>query len=99
MNKQEHEILSIAQEECAEVIQSISKIFRFGYDAKHPNESKNNQERLEEEIGDLQCMISLMLEFGLVREEALMKAEAKKFEKLKVWSNIFKEEKNVKYVC
>jgi hypothetical protein len=40
-----------------------------------------------------------MIEYGLVREEALMKAEAKKFEKLKVWSNIFKEEKNVKYVC
>jgi NTP pyrophosphatase (non-canonical NTP hydrolase) len=99
MKNCEQEILLIAQEECAEVTQAISKVFRFGFDAKHPNEAFNNRQRLEEEIGDLQCMISLMIEHGIIKEENLMKAEAKKFEKLKKWSNIFEEEKNVKYVC
>lgn len=92
MQNKDEEILAIAQEECAEVIQAISKIFRFGYLARHPNENLSNRQRLEEEIGDLQCMISLMLEYGIVTEEGLMRAEAKKFEKLKKWSNIFNEE-------
>ena len=94
-----NETLVILQEEAAEVIQAISKIHRFGIDNHNPIKGESSIETFHKELGDLQCMISLMLEFGLVREEALMKAEAKKFEKLKVWSNIFKEEKNVKYVC
>lgn len=98
MKNCEKEILLIAQEECAEVTQAISKVFRFGFDAKHPDELFNNRQRLEEEIGDLQCMISLMIEYGIVREENLMKAEAKKFDKLKRWSNIFEEETNVQHV-
>ncbi len=99
MKNCDKEILLIAQEECAEVTQAISKVFRFGFDAMHPTEVFNNRQRLEEELGDLQCMISLMVEYGIVNGENLIKAEAKKFEKLKMWSNIFEEEKNVKYVC
>lgn len=91
MTNSEKEILSIAQEECAEVIQSISKIFRFGFDAKHPEKTQDNRQHLEEEIGDLLCMINLMLEFGIIRENAVQKAEFAKYEKLKQWSNIFEE--------
>jgi hypothetical protein len=40
MNNRDREILLIAQEECAEVIQAISKIFRFGFEAQHPNEDR-----------------------------------------------------------
>lgn len=85
----EKEILLILQEECAEVTQAVSKVFRFGYDAKHPNEDRNNKERLEEELGDLQCMISLLIDAGIVKEENLLRAKTEKFEKLKKWSNIF----------
>lgn len=35
MNDKQREILVITQEECAEVIQEISKIFRFGIDELH----------------------------------------------------------------
>ena len=49
MKKIEKEILSITQEECAEVTQVISKIFRFGWDSCHPDLTQNNKERLEEE--------------------------------------------------
>lgn len=91
MTETEKEILSIAQEECAEVIQAISKVFRFGFDGKHPNENTTNLDRLEEEIGDLQCMFNIMLEFNLIRGDKLRAAEYKKLAKLKQWSNIYKE--------
>ena len=64
MNNQDHEILSITQEECSEVIQAISKIFRFGIDTEWQGET--NREHLEEEIGDLQAMINLLVEHKIV---------------------------------
>jgi NTP pyrophosphatase (non-canonical NTP hydrolase) len=51
MNDKETEIILIAQEECAEVIQAISKVNRFGIDGIH--NGKSNRDHLEEEIGDL----------------------------------------------
>jgi NTP pyrophosphatase (non-canonical NTP hydrolase) len=90
-NKKENEILLIAQEECAEVTQAISKVFRFGFDAKHPNEKRNNRERLEEELGDLICMIGLLVENKIVDETKLEDAAKMKLKKLRTWSNIFKE--------
>ena len=90
MNNSQHEIMAIAQEECAEVIQVISKVFRFGFSGKHPDESYNNREHLAIEVGDLQCMIDLMIEQGLVEHEDVMIAAEAKREKLKIWSSIFK---------
>jgi NTP pyrophosphatase (non-canonical NTP hydrolase) len=91
MQNSQKEILCIAQEECAEVIQVISKIFRFGFDSKHPKQSANNLERLEEEIGDLMCMINLMIDRGMINESKIVEAQGRKFEKLKKWSGIFDE--------
>ena len=91
MRKVEKEILSITQEECAEVTQVISKIFRFGWDSSHPNLSQNNKERLEEELGDLICMIGLLIDKGYVNCDNVEKASHEKLKKLKTWSSIFKE--------
>jgi NTP pyrophosphatase (non-canonical NTP hydrolase) len=55
LKRKENEILLIAQEECAEVIQAISKVFRFGMDERYEDET--NRARLEEEIGDVACLI------------------------------------------
>jgi len=88
MDKREKEILCILQEECAEVTQAISKIFRFGLDNFKPDQNKTNREHLEEELGDLQCMINLLIESGLVSENNIMKAEIKKFAKLDKWSKV-----------
>jgi NTP pyrophosphatase (non-canonical NTP hydrolase) len=90
MNKKINEILLITQEECAEVTQAISKVFRFGMDDSHKGET--NRERLEEEVGDLMCMIDLLIESGIVSESAVMTAKDEKMMKLKTWSSIFKEE-------
>ena len=80
------EIMLIAQEECAEVTQAISKVFRFGFDSMH--KGQDNRTRLEEEVGDLMCMIDLMIEHGIVSEAAVMTAKHEKLMKLEQWSNI-----------
>ena len=94
MNNRDREILLIAQEECAEVIQAISKIFRFGFDAQHPNEDRNNLQRLEEELGDLVCMIGLIMNKKIVSESNVESAAELKLKKLRTWSTIFVDEPN-----
>ncbi len=47
MNEKQREILVITQEECAEVIQEVSKIFRFGIDNQH-KDGMLHQEKLEQ---------------------------------------------------
>lgn len=83
------EILLITQEECAEVTQAISKVFRFGFDSVH--NGVNNRQHLEEEIGDLMCMIDLLIDNGIVSEAAVMTAKNEKLNKLLTWSKIFSE--------
>ena len=90
MNDIDKEILLITQEECAEVIQAISKVFRFGMVDTHNGQT--NREHLEEEIGDLMCMIDILIDSGVVSEAAVMTAKNEKLNKLKVWSGIFKEQ-------
>ena len=87
MNEIHREILLIAQEECAEVTQAISKVFRFGMEDHYKGVS--NREHLEEELGDLMCMIDLIIDQGIVSESAVMKAKSEKLAKLTTWSNIF----------
>lgn len=89
LTDRQKEILLIAQEECAEVSQVISKIFRFGLDETYND--RTNRERLEEEVGDLVCMIELMQNTGLIDPEFLRKATRTKYSKLERWSNIFEE--------
>jgi NTP pyrophosphatase (non-canonical NTP hydrolase) len=89
MNEVQKEILLITQEECAEVTQAISKVFRFGADDFFKGLS--NRQHLEEEIGDLMCMIDLLIDNGIVNEAAVMTAKNEKLNKLLTWSKIFSE--------
>jgi NTP pyrophosphatase (non-canonical NTP hydrolase) len=93
MDDKVKEVLLITQEECAEVTQAISKVFRFGFDDCWPRGEDwvpTNKERLEEEVGDLLCMIDIMVENGIISDENLNKARIRKRGKLKTWSSIFK---------
>jgi NTP pyrophosphatase (non-canonical NTP hydrolase) len=91
MDDKVKEILLITQEECAEVTQAISKVFRFGLNERWPEPiNPTNKERLEEEVGDLLCMIDIMVENGIISDEKLNKARNHKRQKLKTWSSIFK---------
>lgn len=91
MNKTENEILLITQEECAEVIQAISKCYRFGLDNFKPGKPKTNREHLAEELGDLQAMINLCIVSDLVSKDDVDQASNNKISKLKEWSNIFEQ--------
>jgi len=91
MDDKVKEVLLITQEECAEVTQAISKVFRFGLNERWPEPiNPTNKERLEEEVGDLLCMVDVMVERGIISDENLNKARNSKREKLKTWSSIFK---------
>ena len=89
MNDKQKEILSIAQEECGEVIVAISKIFRFGFDSRWPEGGVDNRARLTEELGDLMAMVKLMSEYGIVDLEEMAKAGERKITKLKTWSKLY----------
>lgn len=87
LTSKQQEVLAIAQEECAEVIQAISKVFRFGIDASH--NGVTNREHLTVEAGDLMCMLDLMVELGMIDELEMIEASANKRIKLETWSKIF----------
>lgn len=93
MNRsQTQEVLDILQEEAAEVIQAVSKIRRFGWDNNHPDSpDQNNLEHLEEELGDMQAMIEILMELDVASWGNVTVAKRAKIEKLKKWSNIFKD--------
>jgi NTP pyrophosphatase (non-canonical NTP hydrolase) len=89
MNEKQREILVIAQEECAEVIQEVSKIFRFGIDNQH-KDGIPHRDKLEQEVGDLLAMIDLMFEYQLIDTNNVQTAIQNKKDKLKIWSDIYK---------
>jgi NTP pyrophosphatase (non-canonical NTP hydrolase) len=89
MNSKIEEIMNIAQEECAEVIQMISKVRRFGIDTTHLKAGVPNRAMLTEEIGDLLAMIELLVENNVITAQGLEAAKMAKFAKLKLWSSIY----------
>jgi len=75
------EALVITMEEAAEVIQACSKELRFN----------DNRKALSKEIGDLLCMINILIERDLVDQNWVTSHIALKKEKLKKWSHLFSE--------
>ena len=88
MNSDVKEVMDILQEECAEVIQAVSKISRFGIDNFKPGKAKTNREHLEEELGDMLAMICILEKMGVIDQTALEIATKAKIQKLKKWSTI-----------
>lgn len=77
------------QEECAEIIQSISKINRFGLNGKNPLTNEYNSSNLTMEVGDILAMVDLAIENGLLDRNDIMLAKNDKLTRLKQWSTIF----------
>ena len=88
MDSQTKEVMDILQEECAEVIQAVSKISRFGLDNFKPGKPKTNREHLEEELGDVLAMIDLLSMHGVINLNRLLVYKHAKIEKLRTWSEI-----------
>ena len=81
MNKKE-EMLVITMEECGELIQACSKMLRFGEEQDHT--------QLQEEIGDVMCMIEILRDGGLVNDKQIADRIKIKKEKLMKWSLLYK---------
>ena len=97
MDDKVKEVLLITQEECAEVTQAISKVFRFGLNERWPEPiNPTNKERLEEEVGDLLCMIELMIENGIIDiPNSLAVGQNSSNSLLPLANSITKKEKNI----
>jgi NTP pyrophosphatase (non-canonical NTP hydrolase) len=88
INESNDEVMDILQEECAEVIQAVSKIRRFGVDNAKYGTGQTNREHLEEELGDMLAMIDILMANNIVSWGNLHVAKRAKIEKLKKWSKI-----------
>ena len=87
------ECLEILAEECAEVIQEKSKIFRFGCNEySWHNPGLKHCEMLEQEMGDILAMIELVQQSGMgITVAGLEAAKQKKIEKVLNWMTHKKE--------
>ena len=86
MNKLQ-ELMVITMEECGELTQTCSKVIR-----KFENFEDIDHEKLDnliEEIGDVACMIELMVESGICTETQIQDRILLKREKLKKRSKLF----------
>lgn len=91
MSSKINEILDILQEECAEVIQAISKCRRFGIDNVHEKSGKTQREALVQEIGDVSLLIELLHAHRLFTERELHGAKISKSQKLTKYSRIYED--------
>ena len=85
-----NEILDILQEECAEVIQAISKIRRFGIDNSY-KDGGTQREHLVQELGDVTLLIELLKAHGVYTDAELRAAQLRKSQKLVEWSKIYED--------
>ncbi len=82
------EALVILQEECAEVIQAVSKCYRFGLDNSHKS-GLTQRANLEMEVGDMLALVDILIEQGVIDLNNLQTAKLNKIEKLKIWSKLY----------
>lgn len=82
------QLMCITMEECGELTQRCSKIMRK-YE-KLDQIEENQRVKLVEEIGDVFCMMELMVEHGITDWLELHDRADVKLEKLKKWSTLIK---------
>ena len=78
-------MLVITAEECGELIQACSKVIRSNGETKYLR-------NLQDEVGDVVCMIELLIANDLVTEEQIADRVREKKQKLKKWSLLFNED-------
>ena len=75
MQNYTEECLITLAEECAEVIQVVSKIQRFGATSFHPETGVSNLDKLNQEIGDMLTMVDLLVNEGLLDKLKIQNAK------------------------
>jgi hypothetical protein len=82
------ELMCITMEECGELTQRCSKIIRKFETLEEITEEQ--RVLLLEEVGDVQCMIDLMIECKLLTKREINARIDTKHDKLKIWSKLIK---------
>jgi len=81
-------------EECGELTQICSKTMRkfstIDEVLEDTTRASVNRVKLIEEVGDVLCMIELMVEHGVLTNDELGARITLKRDKLKTWSNLIK---------
>jgi hypothetical protein len=90
MNSKTNEALVILQEECAEVIQEVSKCFRFGINDLNKDGIKHSIV-LEKEVADMLCMVDILVGQGVLDPARLAAGKIEKQTKLKKWSKLYED--------
>lgn len=80
--------MTITMEECGELTQRCSKIMRK-YETLDLIEEEQRV-KLKEELGDVQCMIELMIDHGVVTHKEIAERSNVKRDKLVKWSTLIK---------
>jgi len=87
MNKLQ-ELMVITMEECGELTQRCSKIIRKFDTVEEITEDQ--RVKLVEEMGDVYCMLELIIEHGITDWSELNERALYKVNKLKEWSKLIK---------
>tara|TARA_R110000868_G_scaffold7497_1_gene40519 strand:- start:1531 stop:1806 length:276 start_codon:yes stop_codon:yes gene_type:complete len=82
------ELMVLTMEECGELTQRCSKIIRKFETLEEVTEEQ--RVLLLEEVGDVQCLINLMIESRLLTKAEIDARIYTKRDKLKTWSNLIK---------
>ena len=80
------QLMCITMEECGELTQRCSKIIRKYEEINQIEEEQ--RVKLVEELGDVQCMIELMIKNKVVTWDEVQARVKDKKEKLKKWSDL-----------
>ena len=83
--KKREELFVITMEECGELIQACSKMIRSNGKTKY-------ERNLQDEVGDVVCMIEILKMNGLVNDKQIEERVKEKKEKLMKWSMLFSED-------
>lgn len=79
LTPEQAELLTLLAEECAEVVQSVTKILRHGMYSHHPADpSRTNQTLLNREVGQVLAAIAMLKSIGVLETAALEQAHASK---------------------
>jgi hypothetical protein len=82
------ELMVLTMEECGELAQRCSKIIRKFETLEEITEEQ--RVLLLEEVGDVQCLINLMIECKLLTKAEINARIDTKRDKLKIWSKLIK---------
>ena len=82
LDRKTRELMTLTSEECGELVQACMKIARYGLE-------NHLVVALLEEVGDVQCLIDLLVKHNIVSRKDIKKRVKFKHSKLKRWSKLY----------